>query len=54
MNYFNQAVQIAAATKDTIWVGIAKGNIGSVYFLQGMYAKALPYTGLLEAFFDNL
>jgi len=42
MDYFNKALKLAAAQKDTVWVGIAKGNIGSVYFLQGEYQKALP------------
>ena len=43
MIYFNMALNMAVATKDTVWTGIAKGNIGSVYFLQGKYQKALPY-----------
>jgi len=43
LNYFNKSLQSAIVSKDTAWIGIAKGNIGSVYFLQGMYAKALPY-----------
>ena len=41
--YFNQALHIAIAAQDTVWVGIVNGNIGSVYFLQGDYPKALPY-----------
>jgi tetratricopeptide (TPR) repeat protein len=43
LHYFNQALQIAITSRDTVWVGIVKGNIGSVYFLQGNYSKALPY-----------
>jgi len=41
--YFNQALQISVANRDTVWTGIVNGNIGSVYFLQGNYPKALPY-----------
>jgi len=41
--YFDQALHIAVAAKDTVWIGIVNGNIGSVYFLQGDYPKALPY-----------
>jgi tetratricopeptide (TPR) repeat protein/DNA-binding CsgD family transcriptional regulator len=41
--YFKNALNIAVAAKDTVWIGIVKGNIGSVYFLQGDYSKALPY-----------
>ncbi|MFD0763423.1 tetratricopeptide repeat protein [Mucilaginibacter lutimaris] len=40
--YFNLALNMARNTKDTIWIGIATGNIGSVYFMQHQYAKALP------------
>lgn len=40
---FKQALGVAVAIKDTIWIGIINGNIGSVYFLQGQYQKALPY-----------
>ena len=46
INYFNQAMQLAASTRDTIWIGITKGNIGSVYFLQGEYEKAVPYINI--------
>jgi len=41
--YFNQALALAKASKDTAWIGIAQGNIGSAYFMQGQYEKALPY-----------
>jgi tetratricopeptide (TPR) repeat protein len=40
---FNSAYKISLNSKDTVWMGILKGNIGSVYFLQGDYSKALPY-----------
>ena len=42
LDYFNMALATAIANKDTVWVGIAKGNIGSVYFMQGLYKKAWP------------
>lgn len=40
---FRQALEMAIATRDTIWIGIAKGNIGSCYLLEGQYPKAIPY-----------
>jgi tetratricopeptide (TPR) repeat protein len=40
---FEQALNMAEAIKDTAWIGITKGNIGSCYFLQGQYQKAIPY-----------
>lgn len=43
LSYFNKAIKDAIASKDTIWTDIVEGNIGSVYFLQGNYAKAEPY-----------
>lgn len=43
LNGFNQALNLAIANKDTAWIGIARGNIGSVYFLQKQYDKARPY-----------
>lgn len=42
VNYFNIALTTAIANKDAVWIGIAKGNIGSVYFMQGLYKKAWP------------
>lgn len=42
MSYFNNTLNMASAIKDTVWIAIAKGNIGSVYFLQHQYKKALP------------
>ena len=41
--YFNTAIAIAAPLKDTVWMGIAGGNIGSVLFLENRYKEALPY-----------
>jgi tetratricopeptide (TPR) repeat protein len=43
LNNFNNAFNIALHNKDTVWMGIIKGNIGSIYFMQGDYSKALPY-----------
>jgi tetratricopeptide (TPR) repeat protein len=40
---FNYAFNIAMHSRDTVWMGIVKGNIGSIYFMQGDYDKALPY-----------
>ncbi|WP_139112920.1 hypothetical protein [Mucilaginibacter sp. PPCGB 2223] len=40
---FKKVLNIATAGKDTAWIGIANGNIGSVYFMQKQYAIALPY-----------
>ena len=42
ISYFNAALNLAERTKDTAWVSITKGNIGSVYFMQGDYKKAQP------------
>jgi tetratricopeptide (TPR) repeat protein len=46
MSYFNNAQKMALAIKDSAWVAITAGNIGSVYFLQHQYDKARP---LIEA-----
>jgi tetratricopeptide (TPR) repeat protein len=43
LGHFGRALKMAQASKDTIWVSIVDGNIGSIYFLQGQYDKALPY-----------
>jgi len=43
LSYFNKALHLAKAYKDTVWAGIVTGNIGSVYFLEGNYDRALPY-----------
>ncbi len=40
---FNSAFNIALLSRDTVWMGIVKGNIGSIYFMQGDYDRALPY-----------
>lgn len=43
LNNFNNAFSIALHSKDSVWMGIVNGNIGSIYFMQGDYGKALPY-----------
>ena len=43
ITYFNKALAIATPLNDTVWMGITGGNIGSVYFLQNQYKKALPF-----------
>ncbi|MCC8426090.1 tetratricopeptide repeat protein [Mucilaginibacter sp. UR6-11] len=43
LNYFNRALNLARQNKDTVWIGIATGNIGSVYLMLNQYEKALPY-----------
>lgn len=42
LSYFNKALDLAKQSKDTVWIGIVTGNIGSVYFNLGNYEKALP------------
>ncbi len=53
LKYFNQALQIAQQNHIGVWVIIVNGNIGSVYFLEKDYKKALPliqadYKGSLQ------
>lgn len=43
LSYFNKALDLAKQSKDTVWMGIATGNIGSVYFNLGNYERALPH-----------
>ncbi|WP_143822904.1 tetratricopeptide repeat protein [Mucilaginibacter sp. MD40] len=42
LNYFHEALKLAGQLHDTIWIALAKGNIGSVYVLQKRYKEALP------------
>lgn len=42
LKYFNKAALLAKKHHDTVWVAIANGNTGSVYYQQGNYDKALP------------
>ncbi len=43
LGVFNKVLRMASVAKDTAWIGIANGNIGSVYFMQGQYVRSLPY-----------
>jgi tetratricopeptide (TPR) repeat protein len=40
--YFRQVHNLATAQKDSVWMGIALGNIGICYYLQKEYNKAIP------------
>lgn len=42
LNYFSRSLAEARSAKDTVWMGITGGNIGSVYFMQGKYDAARP------------
>jgi tetratricopeptide (TPR) repeat protein len=42
LDYFNRALKLAATAKDSAWIAITTGNIGSVYFMQGHYQEAIP------------
>jgi tetratricopeptide (TPR) repeat protein len=46
LRYFNRGLGIAKKNNIPVWVTIVSGNIGSIYFLQKDYARALP---LLQA-----
>jgi tetratricopeptide (TPR) repeat protein len=39
---YHKAMQNAESDHDSVWTGIVSGNIGSLYFEQGQYEKALP------------
>ena len=41
--YFHLLVNIAENSKDSVWLGIATGNIGSVYLREGEFEKAKPF-----------
>ena len=41
--WFEKTYSLALQIKDTAWLGIATGNIGSVYYQQEKYAEAIPY-----------
>lgn len=43
LDYFARTLKYATEKHDTVWAAIAAGNIGSVYFMQDDYEKALPY-----------
>ena len=42
ISYFTKALKLARNDGDTVWAGIAIGNIGSCYYLQGKYKEAIP------------
>lgn len=41
--YYEKALAIAVATNDSVWIGLAKGNIGQVLVLMNKDDEALPY-----------
>jgi tetratricopeptide (TPR) repeat protein len=44
--WYNKSYEAAVALKDSFYMALAQGNLGSAYYLQEQYDKALP---LLEA-----
>jgi len=42
ITYFNKSLQLAKLGRDSAWIGIAQGNIGSVYLMQNKFNQALP------------
>lgn len=42
INYFSIVHQLAAKYKDSVWMGIATGNIGICYYRQKKYDEAIP------------
>jgi len=38
--FYNQALQLAKQSKDTVWTGIVSGNIGQIFYAQGNYDTA--------------
>lgn len=42
LHWFEKTREFAQKNGDTVWMGIAKGNIGNVYFEQKQYDIALP------------
>ncbi len=40
---FETTITLSKITKDTLWIGIASGNIGDLFVLKKEYQKALPY-----------
>ena len=43
IKYFENALQFAQNQKDSVWIGLATGNIGDVLILQKKYQKAISY-----------
>jgi hypothetical protein len=42
-NWLDTTLHYARLHNDTAWIGIATGNMGSIYYLQQQYSKAIPY-----------
>ncbi len=41
--WLDRTLESAIASKDTAWMGIAKGNMGLLRYEQNKYAEAIPY-----------
>lgn len=41
--WLDTTLHYANQQNDTAWIGIATGNIGSIFYLQQQYSKAIPY-----------
>src|SRR6185503_5578622 len=41
--YFKRSLQLARLSRDSAWIGITQGNIGSVYLMENNFERALPY-----------
>ncbi|WP_257667099.1 hypothetical protein [Parapedobacter tibetensis] len=41
--YFKRTQEVASSWRDTTWIHLAAGNLGSVYIKQGRYGEALPF-----------
>ncbi|MFT3981599.1 MAG: tetratricopeptide repeat protein [Ferruginibacter sp.] len=54
--WFNKTYEAAIASADTAWMGIAKGNLGWLYYKQELYDKAIPLlqTGIAYCHKDSL
>ncbi|HEX5151341.1 MAG TPA: tetratricopeptide repeat protein [Parafilimonas sp.] len=46
INAYARSLQFANATGNNIWIGIASGNMGQVYYLQNDYTRAKPLLAL--------
>lgn len=42
INYFIVVRELAAKYNDSVWMGIASGNMGITYYIQGRYPEAIP------------
>jgi tetratricopeptide (TPR) repeat protein len=43
LTYFNTSLRLAKVSRDSAWIGIARGNIGAVYLMQNKYVQAWPF-----------